>query len=145
MTTSSTVNAPSAVLAGTRAAPGPGTPALVHFTCGHFYTSILAVGALIPHRHPLFPTLRPVVWLTSELHPERHRVGLTSDTLACDRMDHRFLADETSTCLPWPQVRDAMVLTLAPGFDPETLWAFEYGRAPDTWWVSAHPVPVVPA
>ena len=144
--TTSIVNATaSAALAGAGRAHGPGTPPLWHRTCGHFYLPILAVGALIPHRHPLFPTMVPVVWFSDDPDPDPAAAGLTSTTLPCDRMAHRFLADDTGTCLPWPEVRDALAATQEPGFDKATLYMFQHERAPDTWWVSAHPVPVVPA
>jgi hypothetical protein len=118
-------------------------PALFHFTCEHFWWDIRAVGAVVPHRHPLFPTLGPVVWFTTEREPDRYRVGLTSDTLACDRMAHRFRVAEHSTCIPWIDVREAMLDGWQPGFDRETLHCFEFGRAPHTWWLSRLPVPVV--
>jgi hypothetical protein len=118
-------------------------PALWHFTCDHFVTDIRAVGALVPHRHPLFPTLGPVVWLTTQEDPDRYAVGLTSDTLACDRMANRFRAAETQGCLPWPDVRDFMRDLGQPGFDALTLAMFDGGRAPATWWVSPTAVPVV--
>jgi hypothetical protein len=118
-------------------------PALFHFTCDHFWLDILAVGALVGHRHPLFPTLGPVVWFTTEREPDRYRVGLTSDTLTCDRMAHRFRVTEDRDCLPWIDVRELMLAAWQPGFDRKTLHAFEFGRAPHTWWLSPSPVPVV--
>lgn len=127
-------------------------PTLYHFTCSHFELPIRAIGAVIPHRHPFFPTLGPVAWFTSEERPDRFRVGLTSDTLACDRMAHRFRVTEPGSCLPWAEVRDLMRdvgLTAGtpwqPGFDAETLRSFEYGRAVFSWWVSPVAVPVEPA
>lgn len=120
-------------------------PPLWHFTCDHFATQIVAVGALVPHRHPYFPSLGRVVWLTSQPNPERYLVGLTSDTLDCDRMAHRFRVTESDQCLWWPDVRDLMRAARQPGFDAATVRAFEYGRAPETWWLSPLAVPVVRA
>lgn len=120
-------------------------PALHHFTCSHFVIPITATGAVVPHRHPAFPSLGRVAWFTTDVWADPDRTGLTSRTLACDRTKHRFRVTEAAMCLPWIEVRNLMVSLGQPGFERETIHDFEYYAAPETWWISAVPVPVVRA
>ncbi len=88
---------------------------LYHFTCAHAEACIRRDGALIPQvswrrldavlldagqamtglwRAPA------VVWLTDMERPSRHRLGLTSIVLQCDRTEYRFEVD-TDAAEPW--------------------------------------------
>lgn len=120
-------------------------PELFHFTCSHFELPIRAVGAVIPHRHPWFPSLGAVAWFTTDQWADPDRTGLTSSTLSCDRTRFRFRVTEAEQCLPWCEVRDYMVGVQQAGFTAQQLKNFERFGAPETWWISPTPVPVVPA
>jgi len=99
----------------------------------------------MPNQHPSFPRLLPVVWLTDDPSPLRDEVGLTSTSLPCDRMSHRFRVTDTSQCYPWRRVVDAIWCDPAQADAlPRHLVADleRYGR-PDSWWVSMTPVPAV--
>ncbi len=130
-----------AMPAGDSAPAGPvPAPPLYHFTCDHCAPSIIATGALIPNRHPFMPQLAPAVWLTVDANPRRTDVGLTSDSLSCDRMAHRFRVLDPSVCLPWVAVMDAAPEGALPYDFTEML---ERGCRPGTWWVSFTNTPVV--
>lgn len=124
-------------------APARGVaPTLWHYTCKHQRSGIIAVGALIPNQHPLLPRLCPLVWLTTEEIPDRVGLGLTAEYLRCDRSEERFLVAEYESVLPW-----LTVVALAPPrvLDARIVRRLHQGRHPETWWVSASPVPVIPA
>ena len=131
---------PATVVKGLSARDGLAGP-LFHFTCDHGAAGIVATGTLMPWPHPLMVQAGGFVWLTSEAEPERHDVGLTSTTLACDRMAHRFRVIEPDTCLWWPEVRDLLAAYCLLSRD--SAYMLEHGRRPDTWWVSPVAVPVV--
>lgn len=59
-----------------------------HFTCSDGATMIGEVGVLKPHWHPMVGA--SLIWLTNDPAPSRDAVGLTSDTLFCDRMEFRY-------------------------------------------------------
>jgi hypothetical protein len=110
---------------------GP-TLILWHFTCDHGARLIGRRGLLTPHRHLLMPQLPPMVWLTNLAQPARDDVGLTSTTLTCDRLAHRYRVVDTSTAQRWASIRHRAPLDVV--LDMEA-----YGR-PSTWWVSFEPV-----
>src|SRR4051812_9690776 len=101
---------------------------LFHFTCDdHGYTGITTERTIRGQRHPLFPHLGPLVWLTElEQVDDPMDVGLTSDRLTCDRTSRRFLV----TCraaVPWASVRGRV--------NPRAVADLEAFGRPDTWWV----------
>jgi hypothetical protein len=112
-----------------------GAPRLWHFTCDHHAPSIVAVGALVPRRHPFLPALAPVVWLTEDPDPERAAVGLTMRHIDCDRLAHRFMAISTEHCQRWADVRYHGSRSVVHDLE-------RFAR-PETWWVATVPVPVV--
>lgn len=65
---------------------------LYHYTCEHGAKGITRRGMIRPASHPLVPDCR-IVWLTDMAPPDRDALGLTSDTLTCDRLAFRYLVD----------------------------------------------------
>lgn len=107
---------------------------LWHFTCAHGAAAIGRRGVLQPNPQPVLDGL-PLIWFTSDPFPARDDVGLSSLMLKCDRMECRYRATATDGCVPW--------LELAETIDLRTVAMLSTGRAADTWWVSAAPVPAV--
>ena len=115
-----------------------------HFTCDHGAEGIRRDGELRPQSPwPVFAMgvatrlehARPVVWLTDDPAPDRAAVGLTSVTLNCDRMAHRFEVDaRVWRWADWAAVR---------GANPEYLMVLGWGREPWRWFVSEKPLPVL--
>lgn len=110
------------------------TPTLWHFTCAHARERIGKRGTLTPNRHPLLPELPGMVWLTSDPCPERESVGLTSTRLKCDRLEYRYRVLDSDVAVPWCVVRRKV--------RPELALMLDYGRTPETWFVSFKPVKV---
>lgn len=108
---------------------------LWHFTCDHGRKGIGARGELQPYQHPMIPHLPPMVWLTSAAQPARTAVRLTSTTLSCDRLAHRYEATDVSTAERWTVVRRRVPAQILATLE-------RYGR-PSIWYVSFSPVPVV--
>jgi hypothetical protein len=128
----------AAVSAAVPARRADDVPRLFHYTCSHAAPSIVACGALVPYGHPLLPRLKPLVWLSTLVHPEPGDIGF-SDEL-CDRVEWRFQVIDTSTCLLWWEVANELPAYVLPA---RIAYDMENGRRSDTWWVSASPVPVV--
>lgn len=109
---------------------------LYHYTCDHGRTAIGDVGVLRPLsmvRHDLdWTDLMPAqfVWLTDLPVPDREGLGLTSNTLQCDRTTNRYRVIQRTHAhaVPWADVRDTVPryqvaeLERAPGAKPEHWW-----------------------
>lgn len=104
---------------------------LWHFTCEHAAASIDRSGILLPNPHPLLPEIGPVVWLTNWRTAGRDALGLTSETLTCDRMEVCYSVI-APLAVPWAWVRDDL--------DPEAVAALERFSRPETWRLSLVPV-----
>lgn len=72
---------------------------LWHFTCRDAAPRIVACGYLRPHPQIQLDGTK-LVWLTDLENPTRDQIGLSSITLNCDRMEHRFEVD-TDAMTPW--------------------------------------------
>lgn len=109
---------------------------LYHFTCRHSAGRIGRRGTLTPVRQPaLAASGAPrLVWLTDLDAPERVALGLTSTTLACDRMEVRYRVVDASTVQSWQ--------TFKVRLDRTEVSALELGRRHRSWYVSAAPVAV---
>jgi hypothetical protein len=106
---------------------------LWHFTCEHGFAGLKRRGFLQPRVHLLAPELGPVVWLTSDPHPARDDVGLTSSMLSCDRMQHRYRVDAWGDgCVAWDLVRESV--------NPRFVHDAESFGKPASWWVSRVPL-----
>ncbi|WP_144070235.1 hypothetical protein [Nonomuraea indica] len=108
-----------------------------HYTCGHGAAGIQRDGMVKPHLHPLLGV--PVAWFTDLGPAHRLELGLTSDRLSCDRMEHRFTVADVGPLQWWPKA--ARLLRLSRPVRTE----LEQGRLPAHWWVSFDPVPVLVA
>lgn len=133
---------------------------LWHFCCGHSAAAICNdtadAGRAVILRPPLHtpdpcmvlygrPMLarRPgarLLWLTDDPRPERMAVGLTSETIACDRMEFRFGPIDAfrSRAHWWPNFADEN--------EADQEWRSDLERFgnPAAWWVTLSPV-VIPA
>jgi hypothetical protein len=112
---------------------------LYHFTCAHAAPLIRQCGELRPHPQVLLAGVG-LVWLTDLDAPNRYAIGLTSHSLPCDRMAHRFEVDVEEPLrwvdylreMPFEVKRAARQLAVAPG------------TRPMHWYVSAEPIEVLP-
>lgn len=108
---------------------------LWHFTCGdHGAPGITADRYLRPNRHPLIADA--LVWMTDLDHPMREALGLTSNTLRCDRTAYRVRVAGDGA-MPWTRYRRRVHRDVA-----EYLESFP-GAMPAHWWVSTQRVPIL--
>lgn len=111
------------------------TPRLLwHYTCDHGAVGIRWEGVIRPGLHLLLGVR--IAWFTDLERADRVAVGLTSDTLACDRMAHRF-AVPGGAVEWWPRAARRLRVPSAVRSELET------GRLPAHWWVSFSPVEIV--
>jgi hypothetical protein len=80
------------------------------------------------------PGARPLVWLTDLDVALRDALGLTSQTLTCDRTRHRYRVIDVDGCAPYIGHPLRSELRALEQFD---------GVRPKHWWLSMRPVPVV--
>lgn len=107
---------------------------LFHYTCDHGHGGIRRLGLVRPNWHPLLG--EQLAWFTDLSEPDALALGLTSETLDCDRTSFRFEVAAVADCEPWCRyarrlprvVRDEM--ECPPGL-------------PRHWWVSRKPIPVL--
>lgn len=117
---------------------------LYHFTCDHGHAGIQASGGLVippASRNPaavarveslMPPQMLGITWWTDLELPDRYVLGLTSDTLPCDRTTHRYRATGTVVAIPflmWLRVQNHTVrrwCDILPGY-------------PMHWWVASSP------
>jgi hypothetical protein len=113
-------------------------PLLYHFTCHHGMAGIERAKRLIPHEHPLLPELGPVVWLSdiSEGAFAPYALGLTSNTLDCDRTEFRYAVptEDVKPLWHWPEVRRRC--------ERDAARDLEVGGWPRHWWLSPNPIRV---
>ncbi len=106
-----------------------------HYTCNHRAPMIRADKLVKPHPQPLLRGVELSWW--SDLGPEhRFELGLTSQILACDRMEARFQAVNPESLTRWPVAARALHI-------PQVIRdELEAGRLPAHWWISLQPVEV---
>jgi hypothetical protein len=101
---------------------------LYHYTCSHTRPKVGTRGMLRPNPHPWLG--KSLLWLTDQETPDRDGLGLTSRTLACDRLEFRYIVD-TNDAKPWNEFatsiaqRGRMILEGVPGAKPQTWWVCE--------------------
>ena len=107
-------------------------PQLFHYTCEHGQTAILLDGEVLRPGNDGF------VWLTDLDYPFRDALGLTSNTLRCDRTKYRFDVDmvelDPNDVIPWWVLRREV--------DPLAVRQLESARGamPMHWWLVVEPV-----
>lgn len=116
---------------------------LWHYTCAHGDLAIGPRGILLPalwqiHEVPMgLPTdayaLLGLVWATDMDAPDRQALGLTSATLSCDRMAHRY-AVPAEAFTPWGRIRHRMSTALVDALE------LANGAQPAHWWAAEGPV-----
>ncbi len=105
---------------------------LWHYTCDHGAAGIRRDGIVRPSTVAAFA----VAWFTDLETPDRTRLGLTSQHIACDRTAWRVEVDPDAAERWTAYARRARV--------PRDLRdALEAGRLPAHWWVSESPVRVL--
>lgn len=108
---------------------------LWHFTCSHGRRGIGRVGIVRPNRHA-FLHGPPLAWFTDHPDPDRMSVGLTSETLTCDRMAYRYRVTDPADVEPF-------AAWSARNPQPLDVWsALTSHGDPARWFVSVVPVPV---
>jgi hypothetical protein len=107
---------------------------LFHYTCSCAAKRISKRGFLRPNPQPALGGM-PLVWLTDQDKPNRFGLGLTSNTLKCDRLECRYRC-ETDIAEPWTNW-----LAKQPFVSQEALgYLLGTGRQPEHWYVAARPV-----
>jgi len=106
---------------------------LYHFTCRHRAEMIGVHGQLEPNPQPYLAG-RPVVWATDLYVADRDALGLTSETLACDRTEVRYQITEPDAFEPWTSWWPRKVA-------PDAVSQLTYPpRRPRHWYVAVCPV-----
>ena len=102
---------------------------LLHYTCAHVRQRLGRRAMLRPQRQPHLGDRR-LLWLTEQAVPDRLALGLTSQSLDCDRLQHRYLVD-TLDAEPW------LAYAQRTGLPPDARARLEAvdGAQPSTWWV----------
>lgn len=107
-----------------------GAPALWHFTCRHGAKRIGRGNALLVPQGGIHPVAGwpPLLWFTVLAEPDREATGLTSETISCDRMEHRYAVGPGSVCVPWlaspwrASTASGLLADLEDYGDPEHWW-----------------------
>lgn len=107
---------------------------LYHYTCNHGAKGIQRAGLVYPNHHPLLGFA--IAWFTDLEAPDPDDVGLTSTTLDCDRLAHRFTVDP-SACHRWLGSNEHARTPLPTQRD------LHWASKPEHWWVSIRPVPIL--
>lgn len=105
-----------------------------HFTCSHSVPHILAEGVVRPSGHGSL--VGRFAWFTDLPVCERQVLGLTSQILSCDRMEHRFTVDP-GPIRPWMSERLGLPWHLVEQLESAP------GVMPRHWYVSTEPVGVL--
>lgn len=123
-------------------------PPLWHYTCEHGRAALGDAGLLLPMSDPRrtdisgrvvepFAWLMDLVWCTDLDVPVVAALGLTMDTIGCDRTRHRYRVVDPAGLMPWH--RYARELTRRQRVSLEA----QRGGMPAHWWVATGAVPVV--
>lgn len=107
-----------------------------HWTCHHQAPMIRTDGLVKPHPQPLLRGVE-LSWWTDLGAEHRFELGLTSNTLRCDRMETRFQAARPETLTHWPVAARALHVPRAVRDE------LEAGRLPAHWWIALEPVEVI--
>lgn len=108
---------------------------LYHYTCrDHGKPGIDRDGVLLPNWHWRLDTW--LVWCTDLDVPLAEPLGLTSDTLNCDRTQVRYEVADPADCMPWHMFARKLRRDIREDMEcPPGI--------PRHWWVSREPVPVL--
>jgi len=107
------------------------TVKLWHRTCGHRIEQILADGELRPQKHVMLGY--KMIWLTPMPWADRDALGLSSNTLACDRMEYLLEVVDPHQVAPWSAVKQTMDRVAVRYLEATR------GARPDYWWVTGVP------
>lgn len=118
-----------------------------HYTCDHAQSQIGDHGTLLPlgkQRPGLWlidhtktdALLYSLVWLTDLPEPDITGLGLTSQTLSCERWRHRYRVADDRPVIAFPHMQHM--------FTPQAqMDLLHHGARPEHWYVSFRPIPVI--
>lgn len=120
-------------------------PELYHYTCHCGRQGIGNTGLAKPMRMHSpdavarcpeeWRWLTELVWFTSQVRPDAVALGLTRETIQCDRTRWRYRVTDATGVRPWKAVARDL---------PRNAWQLTVGdHRPGLWWVADRPVPVV--
>jgi hypothetical protein len=129
------------------------TPTLYHYTCEHGREGIGDKGEVRSIREfdvAAFATLNRrglglwalLSWFTDLDTPVREVLGLTSESITCDRTQYRYRVTDTGECEPWVGSSVRKFIGKQHGGFLERLELSGHAL-PMHWWVAIEPVPVV--
>lgn len=107
---------------------------LYHYTCSHRIRQIHREGQLQPHPQIALANW-PLIWLTDMDVPSREWLGLTSETLRCDRTEWRITVDADAE--PWVKFARGLSLPMRRRLE------LADGARPMHWWISSISIPVL--
>ena len=106
---------------------------LYHFACRHSAHGIGRYGIIVPNFHPVL--LVKLAWFTDRPDLDREALGLTSHTLACDRMEYLYRTENATSCVPFLEWAKATGNPFVGKIVGEA-------SRPEHWFVSMYSVPV---
>lgn len=111
---------------------------LFHYTCDHGQRGLRELGFTKPNLHPAIGV--SLTWFTTADTPDEAQLGLTHDTLECDRTSFRYLvvdAEPEDKIEPW---LGSMTQARTSPFVQAEL--HRHGKL-ETWWIATVPVLIV--
>lgn len=105
---------------------------LYHYTCADGWAGISGDLLIRPHKHPWLA--EPLVWLSDMSTVDRGALGLTGQTLTCDRGMVRIPVD-CNFAIPWSVYANAANVQAYV----KRLFHMPPAR-PDRWWVATSPI-----
>jgi hypothetical protein len=107
---------------------------LYHFTCSHGYRRLGQRGRLKPNLHLLLDV--KLVWMTDMRIPDVIKLGLTNETLSCDRTHFRYVVlggSERAGIEWWPT---STVREESYADSPGAVFRLEDHADPARWYIS---------
>lgn len=126
-------------------------PTLYHYTCQHGRDALADKGEVVSirlHDPEAFATLTRrglglwalLSWFTDLDEPVREVLGLTSESITCDRTEYRYRVTDASNCERWVGSTIRRFIGKQGSFVQRLELS---GHAlPMHWWVAVDPVPV---
>jgi hypothetical protein len=122
---------------------------LWHYTCDHGRQALGQSGTLLPislldkdARDKLpdyLKMLAAVIWFTDLAVPQVEALGLTMNTISCDRTKYRYRAISTYSIGRYTSARPSWVWNKQLCAELEGV----PGAKPEHWWIAYGPIPVI--
>lgn len=110
---------------------------LYHYCCSCSARRITSRGFLRPFGGALFGV--DLIWLTDQVTPNREGLGLTSQILKCDRLEHQYVVEAAAGGVERWLSSDVRRIFKTKDYDGN-FDDFEAGRSPETWWIARRPL-----